>query len=37
VLAPDALERPLIKLFTGWLLAAAQAEHEPRRPATAGG
>jgi hypothetical protein len=26
----------LIKLFTDWLLAAAQAEHELRRPATSG-
>lgn len=35
VLAPDAGDRPHIKLFTDWLLAAAQAEHAPRRPATA--
>jgi len=31
VLAPDAAERPEIRLFTDWLLAAAGAEQEARR------
>ena len=34
VLAPDAADKPMIKLFTDWLLATAQAEQGPSRAAT---
>ncbi len=32
VLAPDAADKPMIRLFTDWLLATAQAEQGPRKP-----
>jgi LysR family glycine cleavage system transcriptional activator len=33
VLAPDAADKPMIRLFTDWLLATAQAEQVARKPA----